>query len=200
MADWVISTIEKAGYFGIIFLMFLENIFPPIPSELIMPLAGFMVAEGKLHLIGVIIAGTVGSLLGAVPLYYAGLLLGEERLKAFVDKYCRWLTITRREIDKSKRWFDRHGRLAVLICRLVPAVRSLISIPAGLAKMSLVTFLLYTLIGAAIWTSLLVYAGYILGAKFEKAHEYLNPVSNVVLATIFIFYVKRLFASRKKPS
>jgi membrane protein DedA with SNARE-associated domain len=198
MAEWVISTIQQAGYSGIIFLMFLENIFPPIPSELIMPLAGFMAAEGKLHLVGIIIAGTFGSLLGALPLYYAGFLLGEERLKAFVDKYGRWLTVTRHEIVKSKQWFDRHGRLAVLICRFVPAVRSLISIPAGLAKMSLVTFLLYTVIGSAIWTSLLVYAGYILGAKFEKVREYLNPVSNIVLATIFIFYVKRLFASTTK--
>ena len=200
MANWVISTIQTTGFWGIIFLMFLENVFPPIPSEVIMPLAGFMVAEGKQNLISVIIAGTAGSVLGALPLYYAGSFLGEERLKVCADKHGRWLTVSRDELEKAKRWFDQHGRLAVLVCRLVPGIRSLISIPAGAAKMNLASFLLYTAIGAAIWTGLLAYAGYILGAKFEKVGEYLNPASYMVLAAILIIYVKRVCTSRKNPA
>jgi membrane protein DedA with SNARE-associated domain len=197
MAKWVISTIQSTGYFGIIFLMFLENVFPPIPSEVIMPLAGYMVAEGRQNLIGVIIAGTVGSVLGALPLYYAGFFLGEERLKAFADRHGRWLTISREDLDRAKNWFDQHGRWAVLICRLVPALRSLISIPAGIARMSLTLFLCYTAIGAVLWTTLLTYAGYLLGAKFEDVDKYLNPASYIVLAAILGMYVKRVLTSKK---
>jgi len=140
MAKWVINTIESTGYLGIILLTFLENVFPPIPSDIIMPLAGFMVAEGKLNLAGAVCAGTVGSVLGALPLYFAGYFLREERLKEFVDQHGRWLTVSRDDLESAKDWFDRHGRLAVLICRIVPAVRSLISIPAGIARMNIVAF------------------------------------------------------------
>jgi membrane protein DedA with SNARE-associated domain len=192
MAQWIISTIQSTGYFGIILLMFLENVFPPIPSELIMPLAGYMVAEGQRHFVGVVIAGTVGSVLGALPLYYAGYFLGEERLKAFADKHGPWLTVSPDELDRAKNWFDRHGKRAVLICRIVPALRSLISIPAGIAKMNILAFLCYTAIGACLWTALLVYAGYILGSKFQQVGEYLNPVSYAVLAAILISYFIRI--------
>jgi membrane protein DedA with SNARE-associated domain len=197
MADWVISTIESTGYLGIVLLMFLENVFPPIPSEVIMPLAGFLVAEGKQNLIGVIIAGTVGSVLGALPLYYAGFFLGEERLKQFADKHGRWLTVSRDDLERAKKWFNRHGGLAVLLCRLLPGVRSLISIPAGLAKMNLASFLFYTAIGAGVWTALLAFAGYILGAKFEQVGEYLNPASYVVFGAILVIYVKRVLTPRR---
>jgi membrane protein DedA with SNARE-associated domain len=199
MADWVISTIESTGYFGIIVLMFLENVFPPIPSELIMPLAGFMAAEGKGNLFGAILAGTVGSVLGALPLYYAGYLLGEDRLKRFADKHGRWLTVSRDDLERARKWFDEHGKLAILICRLVPTLRSLISIPAGIVRMNIALFLLYTAIGASLWTALLVFAGYILGAKFEEVGEYLNPASYVVLAAILLMYfIRVLRGSRKK--
>jgi membrane protein DedA with SNARE-associated domain len=198
MADWVISTIESTGYLGIIFLMFLENVFPPIPSEVIMPLAGFMVAEGKQKLIGVIIAGTVGSVLGALPLYYAGFFLGEERLKQFADKHGRWLTVSRHDLERAKKWLDRHGGLAVLLCRLVPGVRSLISIPAGIARMNVASFLFYTALGAGIWTALLAFAGYLLGAKFAQVGEYLNPASYVVFGAILIIYVKRVLTQKHR--
>ena len=199
MAKWVINTIQSTGYFGIVCLMFLENVFPPIPSEVIMPLAGFLVAEEKQNFAGVVIAGMVGSVLGALPLYYAGYLLGEERLKAFVDKHGRWLTISRDDLERAKKWFDQHGKLAVLICRLVPGIRSLISIPAGIAKMNMAAFLFYSSVGAGIWTALLAYAGYILGAKFETVGEYLNPASYVVFAVILLMYFVRVFnESRKK--
>ena len=199
MAKWVINTIQSTGYFGIVFLMFLENVFPPIPSEVIMPLAGFLVAEGKENFAGVVIAGMVGSLLGALPLYYAGYLLGEERLKAFADKHGRWLTLSRDDLERAKKWFDQYGKLAVLICRLVPGIRSLISIPAGIAKMNMAAFLFYSSVDAGVWTALLAYAGYILGAKFETVGEYLNPASYVVFAVILLMYFVRVFnESRKK--
>jgi membrane protein DedA with SNARE-associated domain len=199
MAKWVINTIQSTGYLGIVFLMFLENVFPPIPSEVIMPLAGFLVAEGKENFAGVVIAGMVGSLLGALPFYYAGYLLGEERLKAFADKHGRWLTLSRDDLERAKKWFDQYGKLAVLICRLVPGIRSLISIPAGIAKMNMAEFLFYSSVGAGIWTALLAYAGYILGAKFETVGEYLNPASYVIFAVILLMYFVRVFnESRKK--
>jgi membrane protein DedA with SNARE-associated domain len=198
MADWVIRTIESTGYLGIIFLMFLENVFPPIPSEVIVPLAGFMVAEGKHNLLGVIVSGTIGSVLGALPLYYAGYFLGEERLKAFADKHGRWLTVSREDLERAKKWFDQHGRLAVLICRVIPGIRSLISIPAGIAKMNIASFVSFTALGAALWTALLAFAGYILGAKFEKIGEYLNPASYLVLAAILVIYVKRVLTGNRK--
>jgi membrane protein DedA with SNARE-associated domain len=196
MAKWVISTIESTGYLGIVFLMFLENVFPPIPSELIMPLAGFLAAEGKQNLAAIIIAGTVGSVLGALPLYYAGVLLGEQRLKAFAGKHGRWLTVSTEDLDRAKQWFEQHGGLAVLICRLVPGLRSLISIPAGIAKMNIAAFLCYSAIGAGLWTTLLASAGYLLGAKFEDVGKYLNPASYIVLAAIVVIYLRRVFAAK----
>lgn len=196
MADWVIRTIQSTGYLGIIALMFLENVFPPIPSEVIVPLAGFLASEGELTLMGVVIAGTAGSVLGALPFYYAGFFLGEERLKQFADKHGRWLTVSRKDLERAKRWFDQHGALAVIICRLVPGIRSLISIPAGIAKMRLVSFLCFTAVGAGFWTALLAYAGYLLGEKFGQVKDYLNPISYVILAAVLLVYVKRLLSPR----
>jgi membrane protein DedA with SNARE-associated domain len=197
MADWVIRTIESTGYFGIVLLMFLENVFPPIPSELIMPLAGFMVVKEDRALPGVILAGTIGSVLGALPLYYAGYVVGEERLNRWIGKYGRWLTISPEDLERAKRWFEKHGRLAVLACRLVPGLRSLISIPAGLARMPLLSFLFYTAIGAGCWTAILAYAGYLLADKFQEVEKYLNPISYVVLLAIALLYVQRLLSSRQ---
>jgi membrane protein DedA with SNARE-associated domain len=196
MADWVIKTIQSSGYPGIVALMFLENVFPPIPSEVIVPLAGFLAVQGKLSLVGVVVAGTAGSMLGALPLYYAGVFLGEERLERFADKHGRWLTVSRRDLARAKRWFDRHGISAVIICRLVPGLRSLISIPAGIAHMSLFSFLCFTAIGTGLWTGLLAYAGYVLGERFADVKNYLNPISYAVIAAILFFYVKRLLAPR----
>lgn len=197
MADWIIRTIESTGYFGIVFLMFLENVFPPIPSEIIMPLAGFVVSKGEKPFLGVVLSGTIGSVLGALPLYYAGYFIGEQRLERFVDKHDRWLTISRKDLDSAKKWFDRYGRPAVLLCRLVPGIRSLISIPAGIKRMPIISFLCYTAIGAGFWTCILTYAGYVLGAKFDQVEKYLNPVSYCVLFAIVFIYVKRVLSKRE---
>ncbi|HEY9739549.1 MAG TPA: DedA family protein [Coleofasciculaceae cyanobacterium] len=176
------------GYVGIALLMFAENLFPPIPSELIMPLAGFTVAQGKMNLVLAVVAGLVGTMLGALPWYYAGKLLGEERLKSLADKYGKWITLSSRDIDKADNWFDRHGAKAVLFCRLVPGVRTLISLPAGLSEMSLVPFLIYSTIGSALWIFALTYAGYLLGDNYDRVDEYLGPVSKIVLVILLIWF------------
>jgi membrane protein DedA with SNARE-associated domain len=186
------SLISSAGYFGIVFLMFVENVFPPIPSEFIMPLAGFMVTEGRFSLVGIIIAGTLGSVLGALPLYYLGKKLGEERLKRFADRHGKWLTLSCEDIDRAQKWFDRHGALTVLFCRLIPGVRSFISIPAGINQMSMLSFLFYTTLGSAVWTGILAYAGYFLGSNFREIEEYLDVITYVVFGAIIFLYLRRL--------
>ena len=196
MASWVMEFIFSAGYSGILLLMFIENVFPPIPSELIMPLAGFMVGQGKLTFVGTTLAGTAGSVLGALPLYYFGKTLGEERVKRLAQRYGRWLTVSRQDIERASRWFHKHGGVAVLLCRLIPGVRSLISVPAGIAGMNLVQFLVYTSLGTAIWTAMLTYLGYVLGSNFTKVGEYLDPVSWIVFGAMGVYYIARVIAHK----
>ena len=192
------SLIGSAGYFGIVFLMFIENVFPPIPSEFIMPLAGFMVTQGKFSLVGIIIAGTLGSALGALPLYFLGKKLGEERLKRFADRHGKWLTLSREDIDKAKKWFDKYGATAVFFCRLAPGIRSFISIPAGINRMNMLSFLFFTVLGSAIWTSFLAYAGYFLGSNFREIEEYLDVVSYIVFGSIIALYLWRVLKNKKQ--
>lgn len=192
MASWIIAFISSTGYWGILLLMLVENVFPPIPSELIMPLAGFMVAQDKLTFLGATLAGMAGSVIGALPFYYAGKKLGEERVKRFADRHGRWLTVSGQDIERASRWFDRHGGAAVFLCRLIPGVRSLISVPAGIARMNFVKFLFYTSMGTALWAGLLAYVGYVLGSNFTKVGEYLDPVSWIVFGAIAVLYVARV--------
>ena len=183
---------DSFGPFGIALLMFLENIFPPIPSELIMPLAGYEAAAGRMSISAVIIAGTIGSLAGVVPWYYAGRFMGEARLKRLAARHGRWMTLSPGDVDKANDWFGRHGVAAVLFGRLVPTVRTLISVPAGVARMPIGTFLVFSAIGSAIWTSLLALAGYLLGQNYAAVEAYVGPVSNTVLAAIVVFYIYRV--------
>src|SRR5688572_12467441 len=169
--------------------MLLENVFPPIPSELIMPLAGYTAAQGHANIVLVIVAGTIGSLAGAFLWYWIGYAIGEDRLKRFADRYGRWLTLSRSDIDKADDWFDRHGHKAVLMGRLVPTVRTLILIPAGLSEMSRVTFLIYSGIGTAAWTTLLAVLGYALGSQYEQVSAWIDPISIGVLVLIVALYV-----------
>ncbi len=197
MAQWVMRMMSSAGNPAIVLLMFVENVFPPIPSELIMPLAGYMAGQGRLALTGIIIAGTIGSVLGALPLYAAGRKIGERRLEELADRHGRWVTVSSGEIHRAREWFDRHGGLAVLFCRLVPGVRSLISIPAGIARMNLAAFLAYTLLGSAIWTGALAWLGYLLGANFRQVEKYLDPVSWIVLGGLLAWYAWRVVRQGK---
>ena len=177
------------SYLGIALLMFLENLFPPIPSELIMPLAGFTASKGDMQLIPAIAAGTIGTVLGALPWYYAGKLLSEERLRNLADKYGKWITVSGADIDKSNRWFNRHGNKAVFLCRLVPGVRTLISLPAGINNMPLIPFLAYSTGGTILWVSFLTLAGYKLAENYERVDEYLAPVSKIVVVIVVIGFI-----------
>ena len=196
VASWVEGIVQSTGVFGIAFLMFLENVFPPIPSELIMPLAGYTASQGEANIVLVIIAGSIGSLAGAFLWYLVGLWIGEERLKNLADRYGRWMTVSRDDIDKADNWFDRHGHKAVLIGRLVPTVRTLISVPAGLSEMRWPTFLLYSAIGTAAWTALLALLGFWLGSQYDQVSTWLDPVSLGVVALIAAYYVYRVVTFR----
>jgi membrane protein DedA with SNARE-associated domain len=200
MVEWITETMTRLGYFGIGFLMFLENLFPPIPSELIMPLAGFTASKGDLQIIPSIIAGVVGTILGAFPWYYIGRFISEPRLEAWVDRYGKWLGFSGKDIKKSQHWFDKHGKAVVFFGRLIPGVRTLISLPAGIDAMPMPTFLIYSTAGTTIWVTALTLAGYFLGEKYTLVEEYVGPLSKVVLGLLvlaFIIWVGLRLANRK---
>ncbi|MFG3502236.1 DedA family protein [Pseudomonas sp. NPDC047963] len=196
MFDKIVEIVSAFGYVGVFLLMLLENIFPPIPSELIMPLAGFVAARGDLNFIAVIVVGTAGSVVGALPWYYAGAKLGQARMKRFAERWGHWLTLSPEDVDKASEWFDRHGKGAVFFGRLIPAVRTLISVPAGIAGMSMTKFLIYSTLGSLIWTALLALAGYLLESQYEKVSEYMNPISTGVVVLMVLYYLYRLIRQR----
>lgn len=198
MFDWIVVLVERTGYFGVAMLMFAENVFPPIPSELIMPLAGFSAARGELSLVAVIFAGTAGSLAGVFLWYYVGRALGAERLKRWASRHGRWLTLSPDEVDQANTWFRMHGGLAVLFGRLVPAVRTLISVPAGIAQMSLGAFLLCSSIGTVVWTSFLAGMGFLLESQYERVSGYVNPISNVVVGLLVAWYLFRVVTFKSR--
>ncbi len=195
MSAWILAIMAKFGYFGIVFAMFAENVFPPIPSEVIMPAAGFAVAKGDFSLILVILAGTMGCVIGALPLYYLGSLFDEKRLVAFTNKYGKYLFVKSDDVLASSRWFDKHGKKAIFFGRMVPGIRSLISIPAGMNKMPILAFMTLTALGSSIWITVLTLAGYHFGNNYEIIETMLAPYSKIflVLAMVIIigWFVKR---------
>lgn len=192
MFDWIAALIERIGPWGVGLLMFLENVFPPIPSELIMPLAGFNAAQGRMSLWAALLAGTIGSLAGASLWYFVGRAIGAGRIRRLARRHGRWLTLSVADIDRAQAWFDRRGMLAVLLGRLLPAIRTLISIPAGLARMPFPKFLAWSAIGTALWTTALGLAGYLLEAGYARVEGWINPVSTLIVAVIVIAYVWRV--------
>jgi membrane protein DedA with SNARE-associated domain len=189
--NWITSVISRLGYVGVAALTFLENLFPPIPSELVLPLAGFVAAEGDLHLAIVIVAGSAGSLAGATVWYAIGRRVGEQRLRAWVARHGKWITLTEEDVDRSQAWFKRHGAAAVFFGRLVPGVRTLVSLPAGFTPMPLAAFLLYSALGTAAWTSALAYAGVVLQANFTLVGDYINVVTNTLLGVFAVMLGRR---------
>ncbi|MEQ3624580.1 MAG: DedA family protein [Celeribacter sp.] len=192
MFDWITGAIDSMGLFGVALFMFLENVFPPIPSELIMPLAGFNAARGDMNLIAVIIAGSIGSLLGAQLWYEIGRRIGRRRLRTLADRHGRWLTVSPDEFDQADHWFERHGGMAVLIGRLIPTVRTFISVPAGIARMGRVYFLLLSGIGTVAWTTLLAVLGYVLEGGYDAVSTWLDPVSTAVVVALIGAYLYRV--------
>ena len=196
MLDALTAWAEDGGYIAVAALMFLENVFPPIPSEVIMPLAGYAASRGDLSLPLTILAGSVGSLAGAWLWYGIGHWNGAERLERWARRHGRWLTLSPRDVQRSLRWFERFGGAMVLVGRLVPAVRTLISVPAGIARMPTLRFLLFSTIGTLIWTSVLAGLGYLLGGQYEAIGGWLDPVSKGVVAALLLGYLWRVVTFR----
>jgi membrane protein DedA with SNARE-associated domain len=197
--DVVTKAVEQSGYLGIALLMFAENLFPPIPSEVIMPLAGFIAGEGKLNIVLVVIAGSAGSLVGALLWYYIGRWVGRDRLRRFASRYGRLLTVAPSELDSAFAWFHEHGGKAVFIGRLIPAVRTLISVPAGLSDMPMTRFLIWSGLGTVIWSGALALAGYLLGEQHDRIQAWMNPVSYGVIALLLLIYLYRVVTFDGKP-
>jgi membrane protein DedA with SNARE-associated domain len=191
MFDWIAEVIRRLGYFGVALLTFLENVFPPIPSELVIPLAGFVAAEGDLRIALVIAMGSLGSLAGATVWYELGRRIGEKRIRDWVDGYGKWLTLSARDVDRSQAWFKRHGNAAVFLGRLTPGVRTLVSLPAGFSGMPIAPFLGYSALGTVVWTAALAFAGVVLQANFRLVGDYLNIVTNILLAVLGAMLVRR---------
>ncbi|MFJ8264310.1 DedA family protein [Rummeliibacillus sp. NPDC094406] len=201
MENWIIEVMNSYGYIGILLLIALENIFPPIPSEVILTFSGFLTTTSDATVIGVIIFSTIGSVVGAIVLYGIGLLLDVHRLEKIVDRWGHILRLTRKDIRKADAWFHKFGVWAVLVGRLVPLVRSLISIPAGMAHMNFGVFLLFTTIGSLIWNSILVNVGAAVGSSWSTIAGYMDTYSNVVviiLGVLFVLFVFWFIRSRKK--
>lgn len=198
MSDWVTDIVEQLGYAGIILLMFLENLFPPIPSEVIMPLGGFEASEGRLLLAAVIAAGIGGTLAGALFWYGIARRIGDKRLRRWADRHGRWITLSADDILRLEQWFCRHGHWAVPLAHILPGLRTLISIPAGVFAMPLPRFVALTIAGAGVWTGALAAAGFGLGESFGGVERWLGPVSSAIIALLFLVYIWRVI--RFQPS
>lgn len=181
MGNFVLGVMESYGYIGIFFLIAIENLFPPIPSEVILTFGGFLTTYSKLNPLGVIISSTIGSLVGAIILYYTGTLIN----------------VKKDDLGKTNKWFKKYGNKAVLFGRFIPIIRSLISIPAGCAKMNMVTFIIYTTIGSLIWNTVLVYAGALLGKNWSIVANVLSKYSKIVLFILVIYAVIKLYKAYK---
>lgn len=181
MQDFLIYVMNTYGYLGVCFLIAIENIFPPIPSEVILTFGGFMTTYSRLTVPGVVIFSTIGSTIGALVLYRVGLALTPERLEGLSrGKLFRWLGFEKEDVDQTIRWFEKHGKKAILFGRCVPIIRSLISVPAGMAEISIPLFLAYTIVGSTMWNILLVSLGAALGASWEMVLVYMNRYSTVI--------------------
>lgn len=200
VAEWIRSVVETLGYAGVALVILLENVFPPIPSELVLPLAGFLANDGTFGFPQVVLAATLGSVAGALILYAVGAVFGEQRLRAFVRRYGRFLGLGEADVDRAESWFIRHGGKAIFFGRLVPVVRSLISIPAGLSRMPLAPFIVYTALGSAMWNTLLAGAGWLLGSQWERVLRYVQvfEYATIVILGILIlrFFWRRIQARR----
>lgn len=202
MEEFVISIMNQFGYFGIFFLIFIENIFPPIPSEVVLLFGGFMTTYSKLNLFGMIIFSTLGSTVGAIVLYYIGKILNKERLKRIVSgKIGKVLRLKASDIEKADKWFDTKGNKTVFFCRFIPVVRSLISIPAGMSEMIMSKFLLYTITGSLIWNTVLLFVGSKVGENWKKIEQMMSQYSHIILIILiiaFIGFVIYHFSKKKK--
>ncbi len=190
MQIFIESMVEKFGYLAVFALIAIENIFPPIPSEVILLLGGFMTTSTNLNIILMIIAATLGSLVGAIVLYYIGKIFNKDRLKRIVSgKLGKILRLKEKDIDMADEWFDNKGNITVFFCRFIPIVRSLISIPAGMSEMPMIKFLIYTIAGSAIWNTVLIVIGNRVGDNWESILDIFDKYSHIVLIILIILFV-----------
>ncbi len=192
MFDWIADLISAGGIPGVAAVMLLENLFPPIPSELVMPMAGFLAGTGELPLIPVILAGVLGSVLGTLFWYWIGHAMGEARFLAFIDRYGFWLTLSRDEAERALAWFRRWGYWAIFLGRMVPGMRTLISVPAGLSGMPMLPFLAITTAGSLIWVTFLTLGGLLLEANYHLLAEWLDPGTTIVIGLVVALYLYRV--------
>ena len=192
-----VETNQWVGYLAILISMFLENLIPPIPSEIIMPLGGFYVHQGQLDFLPVVIAGLIGTVVGALPWYGIGRLVNEEKIEQWLDRNGRWIGINSHELARSRKWFNKYGVSLVFWGRLVPGIRTLISVPAGVELMPLTPFLIWTTAGSLIWTLFLTITGFYLGDSYKNIEQWISPFSNIfkiiiisalVLALVTLIY------------
>jgi membrane protein DedA with SNARE-associated domain len=199
LTNWVTDVIESLGYWGLAFLVALENVFPPIPSEIILPLAGFLTGQGRMNYFIAVFAATIGSVAGAMILYGVGYYFGEHRLRAMVRNWGKWLGFKEEDVDKADVWFDKYGGIAVMTGRVVPIIRSLISIPAGLRRMPLAKFALYTTGGSLVWNSVLIGAGWILGDNWEEVEQYVGYLQYLVILAVLVVGIWWIWTRMLKP-
>ena len=190
---WLVDTIGRMGYTGIISLMFLESSFFPFPSEVVMPPAGYLAWKGEMSLALVLLSGIAGSLLGALFNYWIAVKLG----RPFLIKYGKYFFVSEESINKADEFFSRHGHISTFVCRLLPGIRQYISLPAGIARMPMKSFLLFTTLGAGIWVTVLTFAGYLLGEHQDLLKEYLHVITiacisiAVAVTLIYLFVIRR---------
>jgi membrane protein DedA with SNARE-associated domain len=195
--DWIVDIVRELGVVGIALLMFAENLFPPLPSEVIMPLAGYLSASEEVSFWGAVVAGSVGSLAGATLWYWIGRRFDRDQLCDRIERHGAWWAMTPNDVDRAVDWFKGHGRFSVLLGRLMPVVRTLISVPAGFSRMPVAWFLVLSAIGTAIWTVALAFAGRLLGQQFDQIERYIGLVSWVVIAAAVVTYVVRVVRIRR---
>ena len=201
LANWVQDVINQFGYFGVALLVVIENIFPPIPSEIVLPFAGFVaqqgsagVAQSDTSVIGMMIAATIGSVVGALILYVISSAIGPERLRAFVQRFGRWFGVKQTDLLRAEAWFDRRSFVAVLVGRCVPLIRSIVSIPAGFRRMKLTSFILLTAVGSAVWNIALIGTGALLGDQWERVGEYVGVFQWLVIGAILVLLVRFVYS------
>ncbi len=196
--NWITEIMNEFGYMGVMFLIALENIFPPIPSEVILTFGGFMTTTTNLTIFNVVLSATAGSVIGAIVLYLIGLQLDVERLEKIVDRWGHILRLKRSDIYKADGWFDKYGPWAVFLCRFIPLIRSLISIPAGMSNMNVIVFLIYTTLGTFIWNIVLVNLGATVGSSWDVIVNYMDIYSKVIYAFLLLFIVIFVYIFIKK--
>jgi membrane protein DedA with SNARE-associated domain len=198
MSDWVIELIDRGGYLAVFALMLLETVFPPIPSEVILPVAGMRAATGPLGLGGVIAAASAGAMTGNFIWYLVARAIGLDRLRRFIERYGRWLSLDWYDIERVQRLFGRFGAAIVFVGRMLPTIRTFVSIPAGLVDMHLVRFLIWSTIGTALWSGALAAAGYVLEREFGAIDRVAGPVTSAIVIAIALWYVWRQLTWRRR--